>query len=316
MKVPDKDQIDAIRAKGAPISDLAELDARGLLMAPGESPEAFLDRLEKLSEEMDGLDAEIAKDGGFELLPGLELSPKERMPQEILSEGEATTEKLYGFKIDWVPGFFLSKGVGHLWGGCAISFPGGYPVVFLIRSAFATKRRWFIYDREELIAHELCHVARTPLSDRPLEEHFAYQTAKSRLRRFSGNCFQTPADAFLFLIPTMILLLAQCLKTFANLDALPIWPFWLLALSGPCWLLLRNIRQRKMAAKAAKALSDAGCAKPDALLFRMDYQEAKELAQAKDAPAAIERLKAKDARLALAFHRFMDAPEKEQETPR
>jgi hypothetical protein len=48
----------------------------------------------------------------------------------------------------------------------------------------------------------------------------------------------------------------------------------------------------------------------------MDYQEAKELAQAKDAPAAIERLKAKDARLALAFHRFMDAPEKEQETPR
>lgn len=308
MPLPSKEALEALRKEGAPLARLAELDAAGLMIAPGESADAFLDRLSSAVDVMDELNAGIAKDGGHELFPGIVLRDTERIPPETLAEAEAETERLYGFKIDWVPGFFLSRGVGPLWGGCAISFPGGAPTVFLIRSAFAKAKRWFIYDREELMAHELCHVARTPLADRPLEEHFAYQTSKSRLRKLIGNCFQTQYDALAFVVPVFILLIAQFVKTFTFLN-FPIWPFWLAAFSGPVALFIRNILQRRVVAKAEAALLKAGCSRPGALLFRLSYQETKSLAYAGDIASALAELSRKDCRMAVAFLRFMDKKE-------
>ena len=309
MALPAKETLDEIRKSGSTLENLAKIDAGGLLLAPGESPEEFLSRLSEMSQIMAELEQSIAKEGGYSIFPGITLTNNARIPQEILAEAEEETDRLYGFKVDWVPGFFLSKGVGPLWGGCAISFPGGVPTVFLIRSSFADRRRWFIYDREELMAHELCHVARTPLSDRPLEEHFAYQTAKSRLRRITGNCFQTQFDALAFIVPVFILLAAQILKTFSSIE-FPIWPFWLLAFSGPVFLFGRNLLQRAVIGKAEKVLKDAGCAKPGALLFRMSYAETKELASSKNPATTLEKLRSKDSRLAVAFHRFMNVEEK------
>ncbi len=285
MGFPTRKSLEGLLASGQDLDALAGLDAAGHLIAPGESFEAYVERLCDTSDRLYELEGLIKSSGGQELCPGVLVENKDRIPAETLAEAEAETERLYGFKIDWVPGFFLSKGVGALWGGCAISFPGNGPSVFLIRSSFRSKERWFIYDRDELMAHELCHVARTPLADRPLEEHFAYQTSKSALRRCTGNCFQTQWDAILFILPVFVLLGAQICRSFAGWNV-PAWPFWLFAGAVPFLLLVRNQIARATLAKAERALKGIGCAKPAPLLFRCSMEETKEIAG-----ASVERLR-------------------------
>ena len=76
------------------------------------------------------------------------------------------------FAIDYVPGFYLFEKVGLLWGGCSIYDDETEMKVFLLRPAFKNKKRFLIYDRTELIAHELCHCARQVLHDHAIEEFF------------------------------------------------------------------------------------------------------------------------------------------------
>jgi len=308
MGFPARTLLEGLLAAGPDLDKLAELDAAGHLIAPGEDFESYLKRLAETSDRLEELEKSIARPGGHEICSGVSISSEDRIPAPILAEAEAETERLYGFKIDWVPGFFLSKGVGLLWGGCAISFPGNGPSVFLIRSSFRTKARWFIYDRIELMAHELCHVARSPLWDRPLEEHFAYQTSKSALRRATGNCFQTQWDALLFIVPVFVLLGVQICKSLFNC-AVPAWPFWILAGLGPAFLLLRNLIERRAVAKARKSLLEAGCERPEPLLFRCRFAEIKELSALRGEPLLIRlRELAEDKgspRWAVILRRFM-----------
>ena len=82
---------------------------------------------------------------------------------------------------------------------------------------------------------------RQPLRDVPLEEFFAYRTSPSPFRRYLGNCFIRDYDALLFVIPVFILLGSVLLQSFW-LPALPVWPFWIVALAYPAYLLFRNAR--------------------------------------------------------------------------
>ena len=297
------------------LDQLAELDSNGFLLAPGENADAFLKRVAKIEGMLDSFEKSLDSNEAQEACPGLALSKEARIPGEILVEAENATERLYGFKINWVPGFFLSKGVGLLWGGCAISFQGGFSL-FLIRGAFAKAKRWFIYDREELMAHELCHVARTPLADKPLEEHFAYQTAKSMLRRHIGNCFQTQFDAMLFIAPVFTLLAAQVLNICMQYN-LPIWLFWTFAIASPLFLIGRNELQRIVVKRAASALREAGFSRPQAILFRSRYKEVKRMALLKGKPGQLaewlESLAKEDLRWAVALRRFPRVAEGNQQ---
>lgn len=306
MGFPSKEEIERLR--DFDLGRLAELDASGLIPAPGESLDAFCGRLSRLSSRYAALEGELSSKGRLELLPGLVLGPESKISPEILAEAASITEGLYKFRIDWVPGFFLSEGVGALWGGCAISFPEGHSV-FLVRSSFAARRRWFIYDRDELLSHELCHVARAPLMDRPFEEHFAYQTAKSRLRRYMGNCFQSRLDALIFIVPVFILLGAQMLRTFTALE-FPAWPFWLAAGAAPLWLLVRNAFSRRTCFKAGDALREIGCKDPRAMLFRCAKEEIREIASLRHDPAGLREFVMRKAgaelRWSIMKFRFME----------
>ena len=286
----------------------AALDAQGFLAAPGEDEAAFAARLQaerlKIRKFREQLDREmIAEPYG-----GLVLDSRSTIPPEILQEAAEITRAAYGFEIGWVPGFFPVKGLGLLWGGCSIGSYEDIPALFIIRRSFEHKKRFFIYSREELTSHELCHVARSPLNDPVYEEHFAYAISKSALRRYSGNCFKSEKDALFFLLPVFLLLAVQILRTFYRPD-IPAWPFWILAFVWPAWLLLVNFRARKRYFRAENALrtySDM----PQAVLFRCTAGEINALADAADDPAAVRTLleskKNSDLRWKIIYQRFMN----------
>jgi hypothetical protein len=270
----NKEQIQSLNETD--LKTLAELDSKGLFPASRETLEEFKARLENMTEKLDEFDRELEKEEGLELFNCLKLHASDRINDEIMREAEQVTDEAYSFAIDWVPGFFLSRNIGILWGGCAISFPENFLSVFLIRKSFANKRRWFIYDRLELLSHELCHVARTPVKDLKLEEFFAYRLSNSHFRNYLGNCFRTQYDALFFILPVFILLIAQMVKAIW-LFSYPSWPFWVLAMLYPAFLLIRNQLARNVFFNARKALWKFGVKNPDALLFRCHADEIKEI---------------------------------------
>ena len=260
------------------------LDSHGLIAAPGETLESYAERIDELLRTRARFDASaVAGPDGAAALEaeiGFKVGSVDPMDAETLAEAADRTERLFGFRADWVPAFFPSRGLGPLWGGCTVITDSGFPVFFLRRS-FRDRVKWFIYRRDELLAHELCHAVRGCLRDEPYEEHFAYMTSASAFRRWTGNCFRREWDAIAFLIPVVLLLAVQ-LVVYSGVVNLPIWPFWIAAFAFPAFLIARNIPERRTYFAARDKLARAGFGQPDAALFRMTAPEIRELARTPD----------------------------------
>lgn len=225
---------------------------------------------------------------------------------EILQEGAARTEELFGFSAINVPGYFLNRGMGLFWAGCSFSDEAGHRVIAL-RKGFARNRHWFLYDRSELLAHEQVHAMRTPLNEEGgYEEHFAYMTSKSAFRRFTGNCFRNRTDSMIFLGGLGLLLLAELAVGFRIMPELNLNYFLVIALIYPVCLLFQNIMTRRIYFRARKHLLDAGFRKPDALLCRATEEEISWLAKVKGdhLTALLEKLKNTELRWVIALRRF------------
>lgn len=290
------------------LSKLSNLDSLGFLVGPNETFEDFRQRLLKLSDALKEFDEKLAQGADeVEILDGVTVCKDKRIPDEIIEEAGKVTEHYYRFSINWAPGFFMSKDIGWLWGGCALTDAEQSLTVFLVRSNFMNKQKWFIYDRRELLAHELCHTARHVINDNTLEEFFAYQTAPSKIRRYMGNCFIYKHDAILFLLPTIILLAAQVVKSFSTYNY-PIWPFWILALAYPAFLLVRNNIARVVFFRACSKLIAFGFVDALAILFRCDWHTVVEVSLL-PSPEAFRRFVHKKACVELNWrviqHRFV-----------
>ena len=203
-----------------------------------------------------------------------------------------------------MPAFFPTRGLGLLWGGCTVITDTGFPVFFL-RRGFRARPKWFIYRRDELLAHELCHAVRGCLEDEPYEEQFAYMTSDSAFRRWSGNCFRHEWDAVAFLIPVVLLLAAQII-VYTGLLNLPLWPFWIVAFAFPAFLVARNIPGRRTFFAARTKLEKAGFTIPDAALFRMTSDEIRTLARTPDAQIGnfLNNKSGAELRWQILIHRF------------
>ncbi len=254
------------------LSKAVELDAAGFLPQPGESAEQFAERVESILTCHADFDRQLSEYGKLTVFDSIEVSETEKIDPQLLSDSGDVTWELYRFRSTHVPGFFLSRSIGALWGGCLIGDPDLNFSVFLIRNIFRFRERWLFYRRTELFAHELCHSMRMDLHETTLEEYFAYQTSPSPLRRYLGNCFIRDLDAVLFVLPTLILLAAVMVRDFA-FHALPVWPFWILALIYPAFLLLRNARSRSIVKRAEKKLASFGVEDISPVLFRCTREE-------------------------------------------
>ena len=255
------------------IDSFVLLDSNGILAAPDENVISFRKRTREILSGIVKFEKQLEEQGDIRLFDSITVKKERRIPDEVLREASEINDRAYKFHIAWIPGFFISESLGLFWGGCAISSHENDLSLFLIRANFAKKRRWLFYRRDELLSHELSHIARVPINDRTFEEHFAYALSPSRLRRYMGNCFQRTYDAAFFILPFFLLLAAQTAQLVFSLEKMPIYPFWLLIAVYPAYLLVRNQKSRNIISRARKNLVNAGIAEPEPVLFRCTRDE-------------------------------------------
>lgn len=260
------------QAASGNIDTLADYDANGLLLGADETAEDFAKRIRLFQANRQKLEDALQKDGKYDA-EGIVVTPNDRIPNTLFAKIADHTKRLYRFQIDWVPGFFIDPSFSLLFGGCAFCSYPDFFTMFIIRRSFKTQDKWLIYNRDELLAHELCHVARIALLSEEFEETFAYQTASSPFRKLIGGIFRKQTDSFLFLGVTFVLLFAQIIRT-QWLHTIPIWPFWSLVGLVFAWLLVRHAihcRRLEAAKHHIAALFGDGNALP--VLFRSTDDE-------------------------------------------
>ena len=263
------------------------LDAAGVIPGAGESDDEFFARAQRTFDVQRKLFNALTLNRKELIFDGIETDIELKVDDFLLEDSRKLTDELFSFRVEHIPGFFLSKSVGPLWGGCLIADPDIDLAVFFLRDAFKDREKWLFYSRTELGAHELCHSARYAINDPVLEEYFAYRTSSSKLRRYLGNCFIRDIDALLFVLPALLLPVAQFLQIM-YFPHLPVFIFWIIALAYPCYLLIRNQRARNMVKKALKVLEREGVKKSWAVLFRMTSGEIKALGKIKNHAAFAE----------------------------
>ncbi len=284
--LPDPERLQA--AVDGDEAAAGELDACGLLIGGLESPEQWVERIRKLTANIERMEAQLAETRQF-TVEDVCVQAGDRIPQELFGAAGRITEALYGFRADWVPGFFVNPSFGWLFGGCAFYFYPDFFAMFIIRRAFAQREKWLFYDRVELLAHELCHVARVGFTSRRFEEMLAYQTATSHFRRVAGGVFRSPVDGYVLLGATWLLLLAQVLR-FSVLLWLPGWPFWLLVIGVIGFFAIRHGRDVHIFAKATRNLERIAPGAARSVLFRCTDEEIDALAGLDDADALAQWL--------------------------
>ena len=229
-------QVDILnKASAGDIDALMLLDRHGFIMGHSESTERFVARLRTLADKLDKMQRQLDKDGKFEI-DDITVYARDRIPDKLFGEAKECTKSLFGFSIDWVPGFFIDPFM--LFGGCAFTYYPDFFAMFIIRRSFRHSPKWFIYKRKELLAHELCHIARIGMESERFEETFAYQTATSPFRRLLGGVFLKPMDSYLLLGSAFLLLIGQVLRTYL-FPMLSIGIFWGILLLSILWLALR-----------------------------------------------------------------------------
>ena len=290
------------------IETLAQADANGFICGASEDAPAFAERLRAFVKNRATLEAALTKDGKYDC-EGIVVTSSDRIDARRFAAIAPRTKALYDFEIDWVPGFYIDPSFSLLFGGCAFCQYPDFFTLFIIRRSFKRQARWLIYDRDELLSHELCHVAHIGLESRLYEETFAYRTSASAFRRLLGGMFLCQTDSFLFLGSALLLFLAQVVRTYWW-SPLPLWPFWLACIVVFAWLGARHFFSTRRLNRALQMLSSVFGDNAWNALFRCTDGEIIELAKMKSADDLREWLAAKRAsvlRWKVIFRRF--APE-------
>jgi hypothetical protein len=253
------------------------LDKHGVLYGSHETFEQFKDRIINLYSDLENLYTTVNSEEFFNILPKIQLSSANSIDSSNFIVPGQITEK-YSFSINWAPGFFAHKSIGLLAGGFTIISATGLPI-FILRSNFKGKKKWLLYSLNELLSHELCHVARSSLSDSHYEEFFAYKLSPSRFRRYFGSFFHSPIDSIIMLFPFFLLLIITLINTFYYTGVSEFY-FWILSFMYPVFLCIRNFYYRSIFNKAYKAITKLVDKKyVESILFRCTAREIKTISR-------------------------------------
>ena len=229
-----------------PLEYLCHADEQGFLLAPGETPESFAERVGKLVRNLP------------ENLP-------EGLPEaaeRVRADAEAVTEDLYGFRAAWLPVYYSTAETGRFSAGVSLFPDDSLPLVYL-SGAFLKKPSHRGYTAGETLAHEAVHAARLAFPDNSAyDEYFPCQVHSSAFRRLAGNLFRhwyIPLIFFLGLVFAPLCLLTLLLPAAVLLVE---------------FLLLQRIRTAK------KKIRSLGL-RPEPVLLRLSDAEIRTLAAGK-----------------------------------
>ena len=178
------------------LDELIKLDEQGFVLPPGEQPAAFRESALRTLEWARGVRDELEHEGQVRLF-GETFAAEQVVPGELLHQCLEPVRAVYGVSPCWVPAFFSDRLMPVYVGASTLYETGeeGLRVCLLLRAPFRERARWLIYDRDELVSHEACHVARAALEQRQFEEVLAYTLSPSALRRTAGGVFNAGWEA-------------------------------------------------------------------------------------------------------------------------
>jgi hypothetical protein len=164
---------------------LLDLNRRGLIPGPLEEEDAFEKRAEYCLHLPEHLELPIQTD--------------------VLEKPNIELQYFYDVVVDWIPVIFSNERLAPWHGGCAwiFQFAENTPTAAMIqlRQVFGKQPRYLgIYDRDELLTHELVHVGRMKFEERRFEEMLAYETSTSAFRRWFGPLIQSSWESVLFVM--------------------------------------------------------------------------------------------------------------------
>jgi hypothetical protein len=203
------------------LSQWQEWNKQGFIPGPEESEEAFQERIVFCQNLAQHLVQTVGANFPFDM--------GDQQSREILEEVLPFTQKLYGIQPQWVPLFFNNYQLSPWHGGCAWIFQLNDhtpTAAFLqLRARFRNSLTfWGIYQRRELIAHELAHVGRMLYQEPEFEEFFAYQSSSTSWRRWLGPIIQSSKESlfFIFLL-VAIIIIDFALLSLPTMTALAWW---------------------------------------------------------------------------------------------
>jgi len=212
--------------------DLVDWNQRGLIPGPDEGEEMFFKRCANLP---------------------------------IYSIHSSLSTQLFDIQPNWVEIIYKNKGLRPWEGACV--WIDHHRVVLQLKKSFLKKKKYLGYSRDEVIAHELVHVARSGFEEPIFEEVLAYQTASSKFRRFFGPLFRSTKETKAFIALLGVAFLVSAFSSFGMVALFGV----LGIVSAGCFRLCLTQRQFL---KACKRLSETvGEQKALAVMLRLTDRE-------------------------------------------
>ena len=178
-----------------------ELDANGFIKSPLETEENWYQRVHALVNSN-------PEENYSDLLPP-DLTPKKlnekKVPALVLKKANALIKETFEIEIGWAPVFYEDQLLSLFAGARFISFDT-INFIISLKEKFKDKNRWFIYNREELIAHEFVHASRVSFHSIVYEEILAYQVCKNKRIQFWGGIFHRPLESLISLFSVFLIL--------------------------------------------------------------------------------------------------------------
>jgi len=228
------------------LEQLLEFNRLGLIPGPMESSEIFAKRAEYCLHLKDNLSKEIKE----------QLSVDENDNPKILDPIIQQLTNFYDLSPTWIPLFFSNYRLPFWHGGCAWIFQmtENNPIGSLIqlrRSLKYSSHYLGIYNRNELLIHELVHVGRMAFQEPHYEELLAYQTAHSPFRRYFGPIVQSSSESMWFVLILFLLFVFEVFLITTKLSILHsfAWTLFLIPIGLIAYALLR-LRKRQKCFKA------------------------------------------------------------------
>ena len=219
--------------------ELFSLNKEGFIPGPSESEEDFIQRV-----------ASVKKSG----------QTGQSIPDSHWDWVHASLEEIFDFRPACLFAFYSNKNLTP-WQGAASWVEGKKIISIQLRKALERGSYLGLYKREEILAHEAVHAARSGFDEPQNEEFFAYMTSEKKWHRVLGPIVKRPWEVWPF---------------FAAMGAGAFFPFaYLAAAIWAAFGFYRLIRQHRRLSLATKNIFATGLdrASTRAVLFRLTDAE-------------------------------------------
>ncbi|MBI5272758.1 MAG: hypothetical protein HY861_02100 [Chlamydiia bacterium] len=226
--------------------ELLQWNACGLIPGPSESEEEFVRRVSERRE---------IQSGG------------EQIPRAHWDWTRLHLKRLFGFEPALLPAFYSNTSLVP-WQGAATWIEGKKVVSIQLREGLRCGR-YLGYSRDEILAHEAVHAARSAFAESKTEEFFAYMTSDRWWRRAFGPIVRHPWEVWVLLL---CLIAGSIVPAFHLMTAVWIG-------GGLVRLIHLHIRLRRAGDHLLKKVN---AARARAILFRLTDAEIQMLARGGD----------------------------------